>query len=117
MSQENTLTVGSGPMTIRRSLNNIVSALNIAQGKAAFNLRESAFVFSSLQKMNEFVNKYEKQEEVVKQQDVVIIDPKVVAVASVAPVSQVVSVTPVKNSPLPDINLADEENVQEIIEI
>ena len=61
MSQEN-ISVGSGPMTVKRSLNNILAALNIAQGKGAYTLRESAFIFTSLQKLNEFVNKYEKQD-------------------------------------------------------
>lgn len=52
----------TGPMTIKRSLNNILASLNIAQGKGAYSLRESAIIFSSLQKLNEFVNKYENLE-------------------------------------------------------
>ena len=76
MSQEeNTLTVGNGPMTVRRSLNNILAALNIAQAKGAFSIRESAFVFTSLQKINEFVNKYESQENDVSANPPLSIEP------------------------------------------
>ena len=52
----------NGPMTIKRSLNNILASLNIAQAKGSYSLRESAIIFSSLQKLNDFVNKYEKAE-------------------------------------------------------
>ena len=62
MSSDNTLSLENGPMDINRSLGNILAALNIAQGKGTFSLRESAFVYSSLQKMNAFVKKYGKQE-------------------------------------------------------
>jgi len=50
------------PPTTKHSLNNILSSLNIAQEKGVFSLRESAIIFTSLQKLNEFVNKYENEE-------------------------------------------------------
>ena len=118
MSEDNnTLTVGNGPMTIRRSLNNILAALNIAQGKGAFNLRESAFVFTSLQKMNEFVNKYEnheeKQSEQTNQQSQSEPQPK----SQPKPQSKSQPKPQLKKSEpkkLPDISLNDEEVVEEI---
>ena len=110
MSSEDTIT-SNGPMTIRRSLNNILAALNIAQGKGAFNLRESAFIFSSLQKMNEFVQKYEKQDTETttsNQIEKVINDPT-------PKKRDTVKVPLEKKQKLPEINL--EENVEETITI
>jgi hypothetical protein len=54
-------------MSIRQSINNIEASLNKAQAKGAFSIRESAFIFSSLQKLNDFVNKFEKQDELLPQ--------------------------------------------------
>ena len=96
----------SGPMTAKRSLNNILASLNIAQGKGTFSLRESAIIFTSLQKLNEFVNKFENEE-----------------TTPVVPVSQVSEVqsSTVKPqeitivdepSPLPEINLNTEETIE-----
>jgi len=97
----------TGPMSIKRSFNNIMAALNIAQGKAAFNLRESTSVFISLQKLNEFVNKYEHLE---NEQP-----PKNTKSSSVPPESKP---KPVKQPTLPDINLVDKDDiVEETIEI
>lgn len=112
MSSEDTI-VGNGPMTIRRSLNNILAALNIAQGKGAFNLRESAFIFTSLQKMNEFVQKYENKEpnEEPKQTPVSNQVEKVVTKNKDTVKQPLVQ----KREKLPEINL--DENVTETIEI
>lgn len=112
MSSEDTI-VGNGPMTIRRSLNNILAALNIAQGKGAFNLRESAFIFTSLQKMNEFVQKYENKEpnEEPKQTPVSNQVEKVVTKNKDTVKQSLVQ----KREKLPEINL--DENVTETIEI
>lgn len=114
MSEDNTLSVGNGPMTIRRSLNNILAALNIAQGKGAFNLRESAFIFTSLQKMNEFVNKYENSENETTEKQQVVSKP--VATPTPKPVEkqQVVSKPVEKTKKLPDLSLNNDEIVEEI---
>ena len=115
-SQEENLIIGNGPMTLRRSLNNIVAALNIAQGKGTFNLRESAFVFASLQKLNEFVNKHDPlPQEESKPIEKTIIDTPPQTVQSTSQPSQN-STQVVENKILPDLN-KEQDNETEIIEL
>ena len=107
----------NGPMTTQRAMNNLLAALNIAQGKGVFNLRESAFVYSSLQTLNEFVKKHDNSEN----NDIVIKDPEPVQQPKPQPVQQPVQqpvkVKPVENKKLPDINLENDEPISEIIEL
>lgn len=126
MSQEdnNVLNLGNGPMTPQRALNNILAGLNIAQGKGCFNLRESAFIYTSLQKLNEFVKQHETEEESKtneqpKQEPLTPQQPKSNPKPLVTPnKKKPVEKKPLEKKPekLPDINLEDDV-VNEIIEI
>lgn len=107
----------NGPMTVQRAMNNLLAALNIAQGKGCFNLRESAFVYSSLQTLNEFV----KNNDTNTENDVVIQDPepKTITKPVTKPVIKPVTKPVADKQPkkFPDINLEKDEPVSEIIEI
>ena len=62
MSNQQQEVFSNGPMTIQRSYSNIVGALNIARQKGLFSFRDSAFIFTSLQKMEEFIKQHDKPE-------------------------------------------------------
>ena len=117
MSKEFNFT--NGPMTTQRAMNNLLAALNIAQGKGCFNLRESAFVYSSLQALNEFVKKHDSENNIT---ETVIKDPepiqkKLEKVPKPIPQKKAQEKPKKINKPLPDINLENDEPVSEIIEI
>ena len=98
----------SGPMTAKRSLNNILASLNIAQGKGTFSLRESAIIFTSLQKLNEFVNKHENDETTTTLNST----PQVSQVQSSTVKPQEVTIVDKPSPPLPEINLNTEETIE-----
>ena len=104
----------NGKMTAQRAMNNILAGLNKAQGKGSFDLKESAFIFSSLQKLNEFVKKYSEEDEKkpVPKPIEVPQEKKVVPKPKPQPIKKAVE----KKKKLPDINL-EEEDVNEVIEI
>ena len=110
----------TGPLTVKRSLNNILAALNIAQSKGAFSIRDSAFIYTSLQKLNEFVNKNEelKEEDVQpQQQSVQQQSAQQQSVQQQSVQQQSVSKNQTEQQ-LPDINLNDvKKQDSEIIEI
>ena len=62
MSNQQPEVFQNGPMTIQRSYSNIVGALNLARQKGLFSFRDSAFIFTSLQKMEEFIKENDKSE-------------------------------------------------------
>lgn len=104
----------NGKMTAQRAMNNILAGLNKAQGRGCFDLKESAFIFSSLQKLNEFVKKYGEEDEKkpVPKPIEVPQEKKVIPKPKPQPIKKAVE----KKKKLPDINL-EEEDVNEVIEI
>ena len=103
----------TGPMTVQRSLNNILASLNIAQGKGAYSLRESAIIFSSLQKLNEFVKKYENLENETGSVTTTTNVLQPVQSSTVKPDLQIID-NKENVTPLPEINLNQDEETIEI---